>query len=325
MRLFRSILLCIAALSSTVQAHESRPLYVEIHQQTDTNFLLQWKTPSSVPARNNPVIYLEGCVAKARPVVVQASEGLLNKQQLHCPINLSRVLITYPRSNQAIATLIRFHRINGEVHTKLLGSSDYEWLVPDQESTLGVAVDYTKMGAAHIWNGIDHLLFLACLIFIAGTVKRIVITVTGFTLAHSLTLVLSTLHIVNLPVAPVEAVIALSIVLLAKEIAVGRHNTLTWRYPMAVSSSFGLLHGFGFASALNEIGLPQTELFTGLLFFNLGVEVGQVLFVFLAVALYRLLIYSKFNIQKPVIAKPASYVIGIVASFWVIERSAGFL
>ena len=159
-----------------------------------------------------------------------------------------------------------------------------------REEVTTVAVQYTWLGMEHIWIGFDHLLFVLCLIWIAGSLRRILITITGFTLAHSVTLALSALQIVVLPVPPIEAVIALSVLFLATEIARGEggfngakgangaSGALTWRYPIAVSSTFGLLHGLGFAAVLNEIGLPQTELVTGLVFFNVGVEIGQVVF-----------------------------------------------
>ena len=138
---------------------------------------------------------------------------------------------------------------------------------------------YLVFGVEHILSGMDHLLFIACLIFIAGTWRRILVTITGFTIAHSLTLTLSALELIRLPVPPIEATIALSIVFLAREIALDRRDTLTWRYPIAVSAGFGLLHGLGFASALKDIGLPQTEIPAALLAFNVGVEIGQIMFV----------------------------------------------
>ena len=128
------------------------------------------------------------------------------------------------------------------------------------------------------------MLFLACLCYIAATPKRILITITGFTLAHSLTLVLAALDLVGIPSAPTEAAIALSILFLAREIHFGERRTLTWQYPIAVSSSFGLLHGLAFASALTEDGLPQTHVMAGLFMFNVGVEAGQTIVVLLGLA-----------------------------------------
>ena len=161
--------------------------------------------------------------------------------------------------------------MTGENHTVTLTRGELVWRVPLREEVATVAVQYTWLGMEHIWIGFDHLLFVLCLIWIAGGIRRILVTITGFTLAHSVTLVLAALEVVSLPVPPIEAVIALSVLFLASEIARGKQDNLTWRYPIAVSSSFGLLHGLGFAAVLGEIGLPQTELVTGLVFFNVGV------------------------------------------------------
>ncbi len=167
---------------------------------------------------------------------------------------------------------------------------------------------------------------MVCLLWIAGTTRRVLVTITGFTLSHSVTLILSALQVVTVPVKPVEAVIALSIVFLATEIARGKRDSLTWRYPIAVSSSFGLLHGFGFAAALSEIGLPQKELITGLLFFNVGVEIGQTLFAVGIVLLIHLLkrMASRWQGQGGGLNERLrlliSYGVGGLASFWMIER-----
>ncbi len=182
------------------------------------------------------------------------------------------------------------------------------------------------LGISHILEGYDHLLFLACLILIAGTGRKILITVTGFTVAHSITLALSALNLVTVSIAPVEAVIALSIVFLATEIAKEPRDTLTYKYPALVSVCFGLLHGFGFASVLKEIGLPQTELATSLLFFNIGVEIGQIMFIFAVIILFKILL-AITNISNDKLRKlevPAAYVVGSLASFWMVERVYSF-
>jgi hydrogenase/urease accessory protein HupE len=178
---------------------------------------------------------------------------------------------------------------------------------------------YALLGFEHILNGIDHLLFVACIVLVASNVTKLFWAITGFTLAHSLTLFLSALNIVKLPIPPIEAIIALSIIFLASEIAKQNQASLTYRYPVAVSSSFGLLHGFGFASALMEIGLPETDLPLALLFFNVGVEVGQLVFV--AALILTIRIVSSFNQKnKNKWHLPVSYFIGSVATMWLIER-----
>jgi hydrogenase/urease accessory protein HupE len=176
-------------------------------------------------------------------------------------------------------------------------------------------------------------LFVACLLLIARTARKVLITITGFTVAHSITLALSALDLVRIPTPPVEAAIALSVVFLAWEIVKNDEEQLTFRYPVAVSTSFGLLHGFGFAAVLRDIGLPQTELPTALLFFNIGVEIGQILFLLaLLVAFYitrpllkRLLSLSHdHEVHWETLTTPAAYIIGAFASYWLIDRVSSF-
>ncbi len=167
----------------------------------------------------------------------------------------------------------------------------------------------------------------------AATPRRLLITITGFTIAHSVTLALSALDLVCIPTPPVEAAIALSVVFLAWEIAKQDKRSLTYRYPIAIASSFGLLHGFGFASVLRDIGLPQVELPTALLFFNVGVEIGQILFVAVLLAVYVAL-RGLWSVRSPArngeggimaaITLPASYLVGTVACYWTIGRIASF-
>ena len=169
--------------------------------------------------------------------------------------------------------------------------------------------------------------------FIAKTPRRLLFTITGFTVAHSITLALSALDLVRIPTPPVEAAIALSVVYMAWEIAKGNEHSLTHRYPIAVSSSFGLLHGFGFAAVLRDIGLPQTELPTALLFFNVGVEIGQILFIGALLAGFFLLRPVFVRVLRSArdsevhwrsLTIPASYAIGSIASYWMIDRVTGF-
>ena len=184
---------------------------------------------------------------------------------------------------------------------------------------------YSKLGFEHILLGIDHLLFVLALILITKGKWKIIKTVTAFTIAHSITLSLAALGYVEFPSAPVEAVIALSIVFLAIEIikvSKGK-QTLTSKKPWLVAFTFGLLHGFGFAGALSKIGLPQLDIPIALAFFNVGVELGQLAFVLVVIAIMWLLRKTKFN--WPSWAKKIPpYAIGSMASFWLVERVYAF-
>jgi hydrogenase/urease accessory protein HupE len=193
-------------------------------------------------------------------------------------------------------------------------------------SVANAARRYTALGAEHILQGIDHLLFVLALLLIVSNGWLLIKTVTAFTVAHSITLALATLGYLSMPSAPVEAAIALSIVFLCVELLHARRGrpSLTFRYPWLVAFAFGLLHGLGFAGALAEIGLPPNEIPIALLFFNVGVEIGQILFVLAVLALMWLARQSSMRWPDRLRPLPP-YVIGTVASYWFLERAAGML
>ena len=188
-----------------------------------------------------------------------------------------------------------------------------------------MAGEYLKLGVEHILLGIDHLLFVLALLLITHGGWTLVKTVTAFTVAHSITLALAALGFVHVPQAPVEAVIALSIVFVAAEILRSRqgHKGITARAPWIVACAFGLLHGFGFAGALSEIGLPEGHIPQALLFFNLGVELGQLLFIAAVMSFIVLVKRARIRIFRGSELVPP-YAIGSVAMFWVIQRVAAF-
>ncbi len=322
--------------AALTQAHDARPNYVQITETELNTFSVMWKVPASMPDGALPYPTLpEGCMADRQPAWQLTGAEYLGQQVFRCDESLSGRLvgIEFPTINPSLSTLYKISLANGEEHLRILKPSETEWTVPDAEERFAVATEYTWLGVEHIWIGIDHLLFVACLLFIARTPRRLLITITGFTVAHSITLALSALDLVRIPTPPVEAMIALSVLFMAWEIAKGNQDSLTHRFPVAVAASFGLLHGFGFAAVLRDIGLPQTELPTALLFFNVGVEIGQVLFVLALVAaflvlrpaLVRLLRSARdSDVHWSSLTAPASYLIGAVASMWMIERVTGF-
>jgi hydrogenase/urease accessory protein HupE len=331
-----SLALLVLLFAPLAQAHDARPNYVQITETETNTFSVSWKVPASMPGGALPYPTLpDGCAAERQPAWQQAGGEYIGQQVFRCNAPLSgRVVgIEFPTINPSLSTLYKIKLANGEEHLRILKPSETEWTVPDAENRFAVATEYTWLGIEHIWIGIDHLLFVACLLFIARTSRRLLITITGFTVAHSITLALSALDVVRIPTPPVEAVIALSVVFMAREIAKGDKQSLTHRYPIAVSSSFGLLHGFGFAAVLRDIGLPQTELPTALLFFNVGVEIGQILFIGVLLAGFfalrpvfvRMLRSAQDNsVHWRSLTMPANYVIGSIGSYWMIDRISGF-
>lgn len=188
-------------------------------------------------------------------------------------------------------------------------------------SWLSAAKRYTALGIEHILLGFDHLMFVLALLLIVRGPWMLVKTITAFTIAHSITLGLATLGFINMPSRPVEAAIALSIMFLCVEIIHARQGRmgLTFRYPWLVAFAFGLLHGLGFAGALSDIGLPQSEIPIALLFFNIGVETGQLIFVAAVLLLAWILRGLKLENRDWVRVVP-TYLIGTLASYWFLER-----
>jgi hydrogenase/urease accessory protein HupE len=321
--------LLLLMLAAPAWAHDARPLAVTVTEQQDGRFLAQIRVPPTVAADNRPTIDWPANCSQAldeegHPVALSASriavacEGGLSGQTL---------AVHYPIYNPSLPTLFRIERRDGTVLTQLLTPDRLGWQVPTEPDMWQVARDYLRLGVEHIWSGIDHLLFVAGLLLLAGTMRRVLLAVTGFTIAHSLTLTLSALDLVRLPGAPVEAAIALSILFVAREIVSPHPDGVAIRYPILVSSSFGLLHGFGFAAVLQEIGLPQGELATGLLSFNLGVEIGQILFIAAALALMWAVRRVKglaqtwsFDLHGRS-RQSAGYALGILSAFWFIGRA----
>ena len=335
----RSILLFVVFIllsaAGGARAHEVRPGFLELRQTGPEAFDVLWKVPARGNARLGIYARLPGNCEEVSPVRRARARGAFTERwTVSCKGGLAGGTVAIDGLSATLTdVLVRLERSDGTNGIARLTPSAPSFVVAAAPSRLRVAETYLRLGVEHILLGIDHLLFVACLLLLAGTGRRILITITGFTLAHSLTLALSALEWVRLPVPPVEAAIALSIVFLAVEIARGEKSSLTHRYPIAVSASFGLLHGFGFAAALREIGLPQTELPTALLFFNVGVEIGQVLFVLaLIVALlsFRKAVSrstGRTGTPKLLTAQlqtPACYIIGAVASYWLIDRVSGF-
>lgn len=185
-----------------------------------------------------------------------------------------------------------------------------------------VLSDYGRLGVEHILLGFDHLCFVLALALLVKGRGRLVATITAFTLAHSITLALATLDLVRVPIAPVEATIALSIVLVCAEV-LDAGNSLTRRWPWLVAFTFGLLHGFGFASALSEVGLPRERVPSALLGFNLGVELGQIAVVLAAVESAGLL--ARFRLVRPWMPRTVAYAMGSIAAYWSIERVLGMV
>ena len=334
MSMARLLTLVAVVGAAAVQAHDARPNTVRILETVEGTYSVAWKVPASLAVDSLPYPTMPADCENAKAPTWRSSGGAyLGQQTFRCEESLAgrTVGIAYPGVNPSLRTIYTVEFADGAEQLRILGPDERQWVVPAAPEPFAVAVEYTRHGVVHIWIGVDHLLFVACLLFIAGTPRRLLLTITGFTVAHSITLALSALDLVRVPTPPVEAIIALSVVFLAWEIARDNADSLTQRLPVVVSVAFGFLHGFGFATVLREVGLPSSELPVALLFFNVGVEIGQILFVLALGAGYvflRTLVRWRWDgggvPDRSRLAVPVSYVIGTVASFWMIERVVGF-
>lgn len=323
------VVFLLVLLSANTLADEYRPAYLEFKQATDNNFEVLWKVPTKGDGRrlNLHVDLPPDVTPISRIRSTMIGGAIIERWTITRQGGLAGINISI-KGLERLSTdvLVRIQRLDGTSETARLNTTSTSYVVMGTPQTWDVVNTYLVFGIEHILEGFDHLLFVACLIFIAGTWRRVLVTITGFTLAHSITLTLAALDLVRLPIPPIEAVIALSIVFLAREIALERRDTLTWRYPIAISSTFGLLHGFGFASALSDIGLPQTEIPAALLAFNAGVEIGQIIFVtailLLVLSVTYLLKVVNINSRNwiRVVEKPIAYSVGSITMLWTIER-----
>jgi hydrogenase/urease accessory protein HupE len=309
-RFWLSALLATALLwpAHHAQAHEMSMAEMQVREMSRGEFLWQWAAGEKVhPSEVLRPIWPEGCRADAGVLRCGSAglSGTLAVDGVGQRFSAAMIKVTWLDGSTRVYTLT-----SGQPQVQLYGAAE------DPRGIGEIAWAYTLLGVEHILSGIDHLLFVLGLLFLVGFNRRLVLTISAFTVAHSFTLALSALGWLVLRPPPVEATIALSIVLVACE-ALHHKATLSRRWPALVAFLFGLVHGLGFAGALQQIGLPERHMLVALLTFNVGVEAGQLLVVGLA-----FLLCSALSRWPPsVLARaPALYAIGSVAAYWSIER-----
>jgi hypothetical protein len=325
--------------SLSASAHEVRPAYLELRQTGTDTYDVLWK----VPARGDNMrlgIYVEfpsGTTNVTTPRTLFANDASTERWSIRRPAGLTgdEIHITGLAATMT-DVLVRIENLDGTIQVTRVTPSSPSLVVTAAPSALEVCRTYLVLGVEHILFGVDHLLFVLALLILVKGWRKLVGTITAFTVAHSITLAAATLGFVHVPSKPVEATIALSIVFVACEIVHRRQGRsgLTETWPWLIAFSFGLLHGLGFAGALLEVGLPQNAIPLALLFFNIGVELGQLLFIGLVMAVIAVAVRAarKFSRWSTVPQSAfawceniSAYAIGAVAAFWLIERSLSFI
>jgi len=330
---------------SPVQGHEIRPAYLKISELTvpaaissalsatdstdearpsaDINYRVLWKQP----LRAGESLHLEpvlpdNCQELARSLGTSTAMALTKRWTIACSGEglAAKTIVISGLDSTIVDTFVEITFADGALQSAILRAGASSLLVDNSGQSSGSGI-YLWLGIEHLLQGYDHILFIIGLVLLVRTPLLLLKVVTSFTVAHSITLALASFATVSLPQAPVEALIALSIVFLAVELrAPGSAKSVMRSYPWAITFVFGLLHGFGFAGALTEIGLPEEAAILALLLFNVGVELGQLIIV--AVMLVLLAAIARLPTAVPAVLKrlPA-YAIGTTAAFWFIERS----
>ena len=329
MRVLAALLL--ACLAFAAQADVFRPAYLELREAGEGRYDVMWKVPAQGDARLAvEVVFPSGTTKVALPRSLMSAGAYVEQWQISRAGGLVGQTIAIDGLVGGITdVIVRIERLDGTSQVEHLLPQRPQFTVKGTTGTAQIAWSYLVLGIEHILTGFDHLLFVLALVILVKGVRRLIATVTAFTVAHSLTLVAATVGWVHVPSPPVEAAIALSIVFVAGEIIRARQGnaSLTQRYPWVVAFTFGLLHGLGFAGALAEVGLPQLSIPIALLFFNVGVEIGQLLFI---AAVLAVIAIGRWIGDRIVLSQPQwlwripPYAIGGSASYWVIERVAAF-
>jgi len=323
-RIATLVTLLVLALAARSHAHEATPGVVALKQVAPGSFVMLWSPPAP-PVGDLQIRFPApcSCAGQAQLDTKTALPGV--PLAVECGASNLDGTITFASSAASLSRIaVNVTWLDGS--QTLLLSSGNPATVHVRGSTDGGALEvfgqYLGLGVEHIWFGIDHLLFLLGLLLLVRGWRSTLLTVSAFTLAHSLTLAAAALELVAIPTEPVEICIALSVLLLALETTRGT-DSATRRWPWLVAFGFGLLHGLGFASALSEIGLPANSVALALFGFNVGVELGQVVVV-AAVALGQLLLRSHASLQAAV-AQAATWVLGVCSVYWLLERVSGWL
>lgn len=315
------LLLC----SFVARADELRPGFIELRQRDADSWSLGWKQPLTTPGTPRLIVpsFPANCRLAGEPHQRVAALALVGNAELVCRGSIAGGRIGYGEILGGGDVLLRVAPLGARVQSYRLTPEAPVAIVATRASSGQVWRTYGQLGVTHILMGWDHLLFVIALVMLVRRGWAVAKAVTAFTVAHSLTLAGVTLGLVGLPQQPVEALIALSIVFLAAELlradSAECGSSVTLRYPWAIAFAFGLVHGFGFAGALEEIGLPEGEVPAALLAFNLGVEAGQLAVVLAVLAALALVARAARSALAPTV-RFAAYGIGVTASYWLIDR-----
>ena len=324
-----SLVICCSLIAAApASGHAFAPSLLEVRETTPGHAVVRWKQPAvRVTGSGLVPIMSESCRRNGEPQTSVEDTGIVASWEVDCVGGLVGQTIRVEGIGASQANvLLRLVLADGRSMRHVLTEDQPSFVVPEREGTLDVMSGYGRLGLEHILTGFDHLLFVLGLVLLVGGGRRLLGTVTAFTLGHSVTLALAVLGFVHVPQQPIEAGIAFSIYVLALELAPreSAKATLLQRAPWLAAGLFGLLHGLGFAGALAQVGLPQGEIPLALFSFNVGIEAGQLVFVGVVLATWAALRALPVRWPSPVTYIPA-YALGTLSAFWFFQRLAASL
>lgn len=317
------VLLALLLGAGPLSADELRPVSIQFEQVDAGEWYVSWKQPLASASDDRMLTpqLPAGCRIEGAVDREIAAMALVGRAAVSCAGPVEGAKIGWPGLAGSADAIVRIAPLERPVQVYRLTTAEPTAIIAARPEAAQVWRSYFRIGVVHILQGWDHLLFVIALVLLVARPWPVVKAATAFTVAHSLTLAAVTLGVAGLPQRPVEALIALSIVFLAVELAKGERTTLARRVPWLVAFVFGLLHGFGFAGALREIGLPEGEVPAALVSFNLGVEAGQLVVVATVLAIRALVGRLAPTVEQPLL-RFSTYAIGTAGAFWLIERIA---
>lgn len=309
-------------------AHGLRPAYLQITETAQHEYEVNWKAPALLESSIGFDVRLpDECQQIKAPRQVNQGANIVRNWTVMCDGGLlGREIVVAGLAPAAIETIVRIERLDGNAQNLRLAPGEDRFTAAEPSTWVSVASAYVPLGIDHILLGFDHLCFVLALLLLVDNTRKLVWAITAFTVAHSITLSVAALGFVDVPSAPVEALIALSIVLVAAEVVAKARggDSPAMRKPWMIAFAFGLLHGFGFAGALAETGLPNDAIPLALFFFNVGVEIGQLVFAITVVALLAVLERFSPSVLSPM-RTAITFAIGSLAAFWTIQRISGII
>lgn len=310
---------------TTSYAHQTGLSYLQIYENSANNIDIIYKKPlEDSKAQGITLRFPQECQQTDESVIQVVNGFIVETYPLWCGtsgLSQARIWIEGLVSSDK-GLLVRYEK-DDTIKKSLLRASTPFMLIDQKSSKIRVFIDYVQLGIVHILKGIDHLLFVLSLMLLVTRLKVLLYAITAFTLSHSITLAFGMLGVLDVPSLYVEAMIALSIIFLARELAMQSHDSFTKKHLAWLAFIFGLLHGLGFSNVLIQIGLPQEEIPLALFSFNVGIELGQLMFIF-CMGIIFYMIDKAIKSKKEMIFRVLSYMIGAIATFWLIERTVAF-